>query len=56
MLVSSHVLAEVAQTVDEVVIIHRGKLVQQAAMEDVLAMAAGTTVVRSPDADGSPGC
>ena len=29
-LVSSHVLAEVAQTVDHVVIIHRGKLVQQA--------------------------
>ena len=50
-LISSHVLAEVAQTVDEVVIIHRGKLVQQAAMEDVLAMAAGSTIVRSPDAD-----
>jgi len=50
-LISSHVLAEVAQTVDEVVIIHRGKLVQQAAMEDVLAMAAGATIVRSPDAD-----
>ena len=40
-LISSHVLAEVAQTVDEVVIIHRGKLVQQAAMADVEAMAAG---------------
>jgi ABC-2 type transport system ATP-binding protein len=50
-LISSHVLAEVAQTVDDVVIIHRGKLVQQAAMEDVLAMAAGSTIVRSPDAD-----
>ena len=29
MLVSSHVLAEVAQTVDDVVVIHRGRLVEQ---------------------------
>ena len=36
-LVSSHVLAEVAQTVDHVVIIHRGRLIQQAAMAEVLA-------------------
>jgi ABC-2 type transport system ATP-binding protein len=49
-LVSSHVLAEVAQTVDDVVIIHRGKLVQQAAMAEVEAMAARATTVRSPDA------
>ena len=50
-LISSHVLAEVAQTVDEVVIIHRGKLVRQAAMDQVEAMAAGSTMVRSPSAD-----
>jgi ABC-2 type transport system ATP-binding protein len=50
-LVSSHVLAEVAQTVDEVVIVHRGRLVRQAAMGDVEAMAAGSTTVRSPSAD-----
>jgi ABC-2 type transport system ATP-binding protein len=50
-LISSHVLSEVAQTVDDVVIIHRGKLVQQAAMADVEAMAAGSTTVRSPTAD-----
>jgi ABC-2 type transport system ATP-binding protein len=50
-LISSHVLAEVAQTVDEVVIIHRGKLVRQAAMDEVEAMAAGSTMVRSPSAD-----
>jgi ABC-2 type transport system ATP-binding protein len=49
-LVSSHVLAEVAQTVDDVVIIHRGRLVQQAAMAEVDAMAARATLVRSPDA------
>jgi ABC-2 type transport system ATP-binding protein len=50
-LVSSHVLAEVAQTVDDVVIIHRGRLVRSAAMAEVAAMAAGSTIVRSPDAD-----
>jgi ABC-2 type transport system ATP-binding protein len=50
-LISSHVLSEVAQTVDEVVIIHRGKLVRHAAMADVEAMAAGSTTVRSPTAD-----
>ena len=50
-LVSSHVLAEVAQTVDDVVIIHRGRLIRQAAMADVQAMAAGATIVRSPDAE-----
>jgi ABC-2 type transport system ATP-binding protein len=49
-LVSSHVLAEVAQTVDRVVIIHRGRLVQQASIAEVLAGAQGATRVRSPDA------
>ena len=50
-LISSHVLAEVAQTVDDVVIIHRGKLVRHVAMGDVEEMAAGGTTVRSPDAE-----
>ena len=50
-LVSSHVLAEVAQTVDRVVIIHRGRLVREATMVDVVAMAAGATRVRSPEAE-----
>ena len=50
-LVSSHVLSEVAQTVDDVVIVHRGKLIRRAAMADVEAMAAGSTTVRSPMAD-----
>jgi ABC-2 type transport system ATP-binding protein len=49
-LVSSHVLSEVAQTVDRVVIIHRGRLIQQAAIGDVLAGAQGATRVRTPDA------
>ena len=48
-LVSSHVLAEVAQTVDRVVIIHRGRLVQQATVAEVLAGAQGGTLVRSPE-------
>jgi ABC-2 type transport system ATP-binding protein len=50
-LISSHVLSEVAQTADEVVIIHRGKLVRHAAMGEVEAMAAGSTTVRSPAAE-----
>ena len=49
-LVSSHVLAEVAQTVDDVVIIHRGRLVRHAAIVEVEAMAARATLVRSPEA------
>lgn len=48
-LLSSHVLAEIAQTVDEVVIIHRGKLIQHATMAEVEAMAAGGARARSPD-------
>ncbi len=34
-LISSHVLAEVAQTVDRVVIIHRGRLMADARLEEV---------------------
>jgi ABC-2 type transport system ATP-binding protein len=49
-LLSSHVLAEVSQTVDRVVIIHRGKLVRQGSIAEVLAGAEGATRVRSPDA------
>ena len=49
-LISSHVLAEVAQTVDRVVIIHRGRLIQQATIGEVLAGAKGLTRVRTPEA------
>src|ERR687894_2983906 len=48
-LVSSHVLAEVAQTVDDVVIIHRGRLIQQSTIAEVLAGAQGATRIRTPD-------
>ena len=50
-LISSHVLSEVAQTVDEVVIIHRGQLIRHAAMSEVEGMSAGKTTVKSPQAD-----
>src|SRR3954453_304072 len=49
-LISSHVLAEVAQLADEVVIIHHGRLVAHESLEALTARAAGATVVRSPDA------
>jgi ABC-2 type transport system ATP-binding protein len=48
--VSSHVLAEVSQLADEVVIIHRGKLVAHQPVVDLIAQAAGATRVRSPRA------
>ena len=48
--VSSHVLAEVSQLADEVVIIHRGKLVAHQPVAELIAQAAGATRVRSPRA------
>jgi ABC-2 type transport system ATP-binding protein len=50
-LVSSHVLAEMAQLADDVIIIAKGKLVRQAPMRDVLAGGVRGTRVRSPQAD-----
>jgi ABC-2 type transport system ATP-binding protein len=49
--ISSHVLAEVAQLADEVVIIHHGRLVTQEPLETLIARAAGGTVVRAPEAE-----
>jgi ABC-2 type transport system ATP-binding protein len=49
-LVSSHVLAEVEQIADEVVIIHRGRFVAQSTTKELAARAAGGVRVRSPDA------
>jgi ABC-2 type transport system ATP-binding protein len=48
--VSSHVLAEISQLADEVVIIHRGKLVAHQTVAELTASAAGATRVRSPRA------
>jgi ABC-2 type transport system ATP-binding protein len=48
-LVSSHLLAEVAQTVDHVVIIDRGRLVTAAPLADLATSAQPGVVVRTPD-------
>jgi ABC-2 type transport system ATP-binding protein len=45
-LVSSHILAEVAQTVDSVVILDRGRMVAHAPLEELTAMAGVRPVVR----------
>ena len=46
-LVSSHVLAEVAQTVDQVLIISRGRLVIESSLAELTARAGGAVRVRS---------
>jgi ABC-2 type transport system ATP-binding protein len=48
-LISSHVLAEVALTVDQVLIISRGKLVIDSPLEQLTARVGGTVRVRSPE-------
>jgi ABC-2 type transport system ATP-binding protein len=47
-LVSSHVLAEVAQTVDNVLIINRGRLVVESTLAQLTARVGGSVRVRSP--------
>jgi len=48
-LISSHVLAEVAQTVERVVIISRGRLVVESSLSDLTARVGGAIRVRSAD-------
>jgi ABC-2 type transport system ATP-binding protein len=48
-LISSHVLAEVAQTVDDVIIINHGKLVAEASLEELTRRASGSVHVRTPE-------
>jgi ABC-2 type transport system ATP-binding protein len=48
-LVSSHVLAEVAQTADDVVVINRGKSVAQAPLQEIMARSGGGMRVAGPD-------
>jgi ABC-2 type transport system ATP-binding protein len=50
-LVSSHVLAEVAQTVDQVVIIAAGRLVSQSTLADLTARTDQLVRVRTPQAE-----
>ncbi|HVL04890.1 MAG TPA: ATP-binding cassette domain-containing protein [Acidimicrobiales bacterium] len=49
-IVSSHLLAEVSQTVDHVVIIDKGRLVADAPLGELTAEATETVVVTSPEA------
>ena len=48
-LVSSHVLAEMAQTVDEVVVISRGKLVAQGSLDELTQGVESPIWVRTPE-------
>ena len=48
--VSSHLLAEVSQTVDHVVIIDKGRVVADAPLSELTAGATETVVVQSPEA------
>ena len=49
-LVSSHLLAEVEQTADRVVIVGAGRLVRQGTLAELRSGTAGTVLVRSPEA------
>ncbi|MGC9963484.1 MAG: AAA family ATPase [Acidimicrobiales bacterium] len=50
-LVSSHVLAEVAHTVDSVVILDRGRLVTHSALDELTVGVARVVRIRTPKAD-----
>jgi ABC-2 type transport system ATP-binding protein len=50
-LVSSHVLAEMAQTVDEVVVISRGRLVAQGSLDELTRGVEAPIWVRTPEPD-----
>jgi ABC-2 type transport system ATP-binding protein len=54
-LVSSHLLSEVQHTVDDVVIIARGRLVHTSSLDDLGALAAPETYVESPAAGALAG-
>jgi ABC-2 type transport system ATP-binding protein len=49
-LISSHVLPEIEQIADEVVIVHRGKFIEQASTGELAARMTGGIRVRSPEA------
>jgi len=49
--VSSHVLAEVAQTVDDILIIARGRLVANAPLSSLTCRATNTVRIRTPQAE-----
>jgi ABC-2 type transport system ATP-binding protein len=47
-LISSHVLAEVAQTVDQVLIVSGGHLIVESSLEQLTSRVAGSARVRTP--------
>jgi ABC-2 type transport system ATP-binding protein len=51
-LVSSHLLSEVAQSVDDIVVISRGELRASGPLDEVIGAAGGATRVKAPDAAG----
>jgi ABC-2 type transport system ATP-binding protein len=50
-LVSSHLLAEAAQTVDDVIVLAAGRVVGHGPLQSLLAGATGSVRVRTPDAE-----
>jgi ABC-2 type transport system ATP-binding protein len=48
---SSHLMSEMAETADHIIVLGRGRIIADAPIDDVIAQATGTTVrVRTPDA------
>ena len=47
-LLSSHVLSEAAQTVDDVVVIHKGRLVRQGSIDELAQLGRGGVLVSTP--------
>jgi ABC-2 type transport system ATP-binding protein len=48
---SSHLMSEMAQTADHIIVLGRGRVIADAPVADIVALASGTTVrVRTPDA------
>ena len=48
MLLSSHVLTEAAQTVEEVVVINKGRLVRQGSIDELARLGSGGVLVSTP--------
>jgi ABC-2 type transport system ATP-binding protein len=47
-LLSSHVLSEAAQTIDDIVVIHKGRLVRQGSIDELAQLGSGGVLVRTP--------
>ena len=49
---SSHLMSEMAQTADHIIVLGRGRIIADAPVRDIMALATGNTVVvRTPDAE-----